>query len=985
MQHFLARGEREGLSPHPAFVPSYYLTQLPANMRKRRAVVASPFLHYLTVGAVNALSPHPLFDAEAYSAAYPRSVHAPGGPLGLFLSRGAALTRAAGATGTPLDLPQQFQNQALATAEVLRDTRGFTDVPRDVPTFDLEKEERTKKELRSHPLPEDPPLVSVVVPSKDRADMLPETLNSVLAQTYPHWQLIVVDDGSIDDTDTVLQKYTHDDRVILLRHQSARGVAAARNTGLAAATGRYVAYLDSDNTWFPDFLELMVRYLLQSGRPAAYGVTALVEEGGKGRHLYRAVPYDREHLRERNFIDCIVLIHERTLLERSGVFDETLRRNVDWDLFLRLAELTDFDLVPVRATQYDVWSERGERITTLEPMQYRYLVRQRAMVDFEQLAAEADSRDPQLLSVVMVTDETTPRDLLVSGVERLLETAEGRVEVVIVDSRSGADVFSYTHPRLSGMPGVRVVRLTQTLPMEVARNVGVASTTGAQLIFMPATLWAQPGWDVDLREGLHRHDVVQPLVLTSGGSVWSGGIEHLHNGRPFHRWQGFPGDAPEVRDETLVGAVASGVIAMTAQKFLGAGGFDPLIRDDYSGPELSLRVTSHTGGSCALLPGSILAWRTAPPQSRTGGALMKRRENERRSRDRWIASGHAASTTETASPGYRLVGFERARNTATVQPVFVHDRASRPLRWAIKIGAPSVERRTNWGDWHFAESLRNSLEGLGHEVSIDCNEDWYRPTSHLDDVVLQIRGVSIYEVNPGHININWVISHPDRVTAAELAEYDLAFGASPQWCAAMTRRLASPVDVLMQCTDPGRFHPVSPDLRRAHEVLAVANARGVRPSVAAALEAGVVPSVYGVRWDGLLPDGAWKGEYIPNAELPAVYAAAGVVLNDHWDDMRELGILSNRLFDLAACEARVISDQVPQIEEVFGDTIVTFGPHRSLREALQIQLNETPERAEARRELGARIRREHTFDARAAQLSEAVQRLRARTSGDLVA
>src|SRR5699024_1326048 len=176
---------------------------------------------------------------------------------------------------------------------------------------------------------------------------------------------------------------------------------AARNSGLARARGDYIAYLDSDNTWFPDFLELMVRHLVRSGDRAAYGVTALVEEGGEERHLYRGLPFDREHLRERNYIDCIVLVHERSLLEATGGFDETLKRNVDWDLFIRLADQTDFTFVPVLATQYDVWSEQGERITTLEPMAYRYVVRQRTLVDPEGLRQTADERETDLLSVVL--------------------------------------------------------------------------------------------------------------------------------------------------------------------------------------------------------------------------------------------------------------------------------------------------------------------------------------------------------------------------------------------------------------------------------------------------------------------------------------------------------------------------------------------------------------------------------------------------------
>lgn len=978
--HFVTEGQRAGLSPHPVFVPDFYLEQQANQLSKKSPVRSSPFLHYLTVGAARGLSPHPLFDAAAYLRAHPGSARAPGGPVAHFLGRGMPLSEEAGATGAPWDAPGELLAQARATAETLRDSRGYTHVERDVPDFDLEREAAVKAELRSVPLPEEPPVVSVVVPTKDRAAMLTAAIDSVLAQTYPHLELIVVDDGSVDDTPALLERYARQDgRLMVVRHEQARGVAAARNAALELATGRYVAYLDSDNTWFPDFLELMVRHLVRSGDRAAYGVTALVEEGGQGRHLYRGLPFDREHLRERNFIDCIVLVHERSLLERTGAFDETLRRNVDWDLFLRLADETDFTFVPVRATQYDVWTDQGERITTLEPMAYRFVVRQRALVDVADLCALADERDAGLLSAVVVMGEATEAATVLSGVQRMRETASGPLEVVVVDSRSRPGVFTAVHAGLSRTDGVRVHRLTQPLPLEVARTVAVQWSSGAQLVFLPIGLWTQPGWDGPLREGLSRHAVVQPLVLTPGGSVWSAGVEYTSSGHWYLPWSGFAGDAPEVRHERTVTAATAAAFAVGAADFLDAGGFEPLLRDDLYGGELSLRVTSATGRTAALLPRSVMAWRRDPPEGLTANALMRVRDNQRLDRQRWQEVGRPHRPTEQVLDGYRLVGFGRERNTQTApRPLMVHDRPSRPLRWAIKIGAPTVERRTNWGDWHFAESMRDSLERLGHEVTIDCKNEWYRPTAHLDDVVLQVRGVSIYEVNPGHTNVSWVISHPDRVTTSELVDYDLVFGASPRWCATMSRRLGRQVQPLLQCTDHRRFRPVEPDVRRTHEVLVVANARGMRPSVAAARDEGIVPTVYGLRWDGLLPDGAWRAPYIPNADLPAVYAAAGVVLNDHWDDMRDLGILSNRLFDLAACDARVVSDHLPEIEDVFGDVILTYGEARSIAEAVRLQLEETPERARARRELGERVRREHTFDARAAQLSESVVALRAR-------
>ncbi|WP_046773160.1 glycosyltransferase family protein, partial [Jiangella alkaliphila] len=186
------------------------------------------------------------------------------------------------------------------------------------------------------------------------------------------------------------------------------------------------------------------------------------------------------------------------------------------------------------------------------------------------------------------------------------------------------------------------------------------------------------------------------------------------------------------------------------------------------------------------------------------------------------------------------------------------------------------------------------------------------------------------------INLSWVISHPERVTRRELASYDAVFAASTSLARRMTTDLGAPVRPLLQATDQYRFHPVPADPRRRHDVLFVGNARGMRASVGAALSAGIVPSVYGVRWRGLLPEGAWLGEYIPNEDLPAVYAGAGVVLNDHWDDMKAEGLMSNRLFDLAACGARVVTDVVPGVEEVFGDVVLTYSTPQELAAAVNL-------------------------------------------------
>lgn len=106
------------------------------------------------------------------------------------------------------------------------------------------------------------------------------------------------------------------------------------------------------------------------------------------------------------------------------------------------------------------------------------------------------------------------------------------------------------------------------------------------------------------------------------------------------------------------------------------------------------------------------------------------------------------------------------------------------------------------------------------------------------------------------------------------------------------------------------------------------------------------------------------------------------MLNDHWAEMRAWGLVSNRLFDAAACGARIISDPIDGLEEIFGDVVLTASTPEEMQRAVEIHRSETPERAEARLALAEAVRREHSFDARAARLSERVREVLAEQRED---
>ena len=135
--------------------------------------------------------------------------------------------------------------------------------------------------------------------------------------------------------------------------------------------------------------------------------------------------------------------------------------------------------------------------------------------------------------------------------------------------------------------------------------------------------------------------------------------------------------------------------------------------------------------------------------------------------------------------------------------------------------------------------------------------------------------------------------------------------------------ISKPVATLLQATDARRFQPApsgSACTAMANEILFVGNSRKIyRPIVRWAIESGFRPSIYGTRWTELVPPDLIKGEHIDNKALARVYASAKVVLNDHWESMREHGFISNRIFDVLASGARLVSDAMPSIGYVFGE------------------------------------------------------------------
>jgi len=188
------------------------------------------------------------------------------------------------------------------------------------------------------------PGVSIILPTFNRLTHLREAIDSVLAQTYTDWELIISDDGSADETRTFLRS-VGDDRVKILWLQHCGNPAAVRNRALAEARGIYLAFLDSDDLWAPRKLEIQLHLMRScSDRRWSYTKDRPIDDRGNplpDTHIQPWLPFEGFIVEPLLKIDAIIatptVVAERSLVNEVGGFDEGQRFGEDYDLWLRLA------------------------------------------------------------------------------------------------------------------------------------------------------------------------------------------------------------------------------------------------------------------------------------------------------------------------------------------------------------------------------------------------------------------------------------------------------------------------------------------------------------------------------------------------------------------------------------------------------------------------------------------------------------------------
>lgn len=194
-------------------------------------------------------------------------------------------------------------------------------------------------------------LVSVIMPSYNTAKYIAESIESILAQTYPYWELIIVDDCSTDDTDAVVSRYLSDTRIRYLKNEQNSGAAVSRNYALREAKGKWIAFLDSDDVWLPEKLETQISFMLENDYKFTCTDYRICLNGQWLPYVYTSPNIiTKRKLRKYCYFSTITVMYDREFVGLIQI--APIRKNNDYAMWLRIVEKTPCHRFPQCLSYY---------------------------------------------------------------------------------------------------------------------------------------------------------------------------------------------------------------------------------------------------------------------------------------------------------------------------------------------------------------------------------------------------------------------------------------------------------------------------------------------------------------------------------------------------------------------------------------------------------------------------------------------------------
>lgn len=203
------------------------------------------------------------------------------------------------------------------------------------------------------------PTVSVIIPTYNRAHLVGRAIQSVLNQTYNDFELIIVDDGSTDNIDDIIKDFQKKEkRIKYIRHEKNRGGSAARNTGIKASRGEYIAFLDSDDEWLKEKLKRQIKVFKNASSEVGVVYTGFLVIDERSNEIKRIfTPKKRGYIYKDLLFEvcvgtCSTLVIKKECFNQVGMFDEKLPAHQDWDLEIRISKYYKYNFIKTPLVKY---------------------------------------------------------------------------------------------------------------------------------------------------------------------------------------------------------------------------------------------------------------------------------------------------------------------------------------------------------------------------------------------------------------------------------------------------------------------------------------------------------------------------------------------------------------------------------------------------------------------------------------------------------
>lgn len=302
-------------------------------------------------------------------------------------------------------------------------------------------------------------LCSVIMPVFNRESCVLDAINSVLSQTYSNFELIVIDDGSTDNTSSILSQIV-DKRVQIIKNKQNYGVSYSRNKGLNVSKGDLIFYLDSDNTWDKRYLKVMVgAFLKNKDADSVYCGQYLYRGNDANCFAVRFASFNRALLENRNYIDINCFGHTRKILDKVVGFDESLSRLVDYDFILRVCRDYRVFSIPVLLSHYYL-KKTNNSITETECL---------PKLDFSKYVSLSQRRmlTVKVTAIIPHYGDIEPlKDCILSLIDNDV------TDIIVIDNNSGPRVVEKLDD-LSSQLGIKLIKNNTNYGFTYAVNQGL--------------------------------------------------------------------------------------------------------------------------------------------------------------------------------------------------------------------------------------------------------------------------------------------------------------------------------------------------------------------------------------------------------------------------------------------------------------------------------------------------------------------------------